>query len=200
MGSALASPGRVALGPKACGLSLRGAEPALPSNRLLERRFAVLAANDGGKESDMDQPTAEAVLKKLAPLVGEWRVTATGPAGEPWPGESHTSFEWHDSAAHLVQRSSIETPEAPNSISIIGCDAANGTYYQLYSDDRGVCRVYGMSIGDGEWRLWRDGRPFSQRFTGKFEDDGRKIVGRWEKAEDGTNYTTDFDLTYSRVQ
>ncbi len=66
--------------------------------------------------------------------------------------------------------------------SIIGCDAANGTYYQLYSDDRGVCRVYEMSIGDSEWKLWRDGEPFPQRFTGRFDDDGRTIVGRWEKA------------------
>jgi hypothetical protein len=40
-----------------------------------------------------------------------------------------------------------------------GCDAANGTYYQLYSDERGVCRVYEMSIGNGEWRLWREGEP-----------------------------------------
>ncbi len=84
--------------------------------------------------------------------------------------------------------------------SIIGCDAANGTYYQLYSDDRGVCRVYEMSIGDSEWKLWRDGEPFPQRFTGRFDDDGRTIVGRWEKAEDGTNYPTDFDLTYSRLE
>jgi hypothetical protein len=42
----------------------------------------------------------------------------------------------------VVQRSTVEMPEAPNTISIIGCDAANGTYYQLYSGDRGVCRVY----------------------------------------------------------
>ena len=28
-------------------------------------------------------------------------------------------------------------------------DAANGTYFQLYTDDRGVCRIYEMSIGDG---------------------------------------------------
>ena len=72
-------------------------------------------------------------------------------------------------------------------VSIIGCDAANGTYYQLYSDDRGVCRVYEMSIGDSEWKLWREGEPFTQRFTGRFEDDGRTIAGRWELAEDGTN-------------
>jgi len=35
----------------------------------------------------MDQPTAEGALNKLEPLVGEWRLTATPPGGEPWPGE-----------------------------------------------------------------------------------------------------------------
>src|SRR5207302_9632348 len=123
-------------------------------------------------------------LRKLEPLVGEWRLTAISAGGEPWPGEARASFEWHDSGAHLIQRSSADLPQAPNTISIMGCDAANGTYYQLYSDDRGVCRVYGMSIDDHEWRLWREGEPFAQRFRGRFEDGGRKIVGRWESAED----------------
>jgi hypothetical protein len=91
-----------------------------------------------------------------------------------------------------------EFPEAPDNVSIIGCDAANGTYFQLYSDERGVCRVYEMSIGNGEWKLWREGEPFSQRFTATFSDDGNTITGRWEIAEDGTNYSTDFDLIYSR--
>lgn len=31
-------------------------------------------------------------------------------------------------------------PDAPDSISTIGCNATNGTYFQLYSDERGVCR------------------------------------------------------------
>jgi hypothetical protein len=56
-----------------------------------------------------------------------------------------------------------------------------------------------MSIGDGEWRLWREGEPFPQRFIGRFEDGGDTIVGRWEKAEDGTSYETDFDLIYRKV-
>ena len=148
----------------------------------------------------MKQPTAEEALKKLEPLLGEWRMTATPPGGEPWPGEGRTSFEWHDSGAHVVERSTVDIPGVPDGDSIIGCDAANGTYYQLYSDDRGVCRVYEMSIGDGEWKLWREGEPFPQRFTGRFDDDGRAIVGRWEKDEDETNYTIDFDLTYTRVE
>jgi hypothetical protein len=147
----------------------------------------------------VDQPTAEEALKALEPLVGEWTLEAIPPGGEPWPGEARTSFEWHDSGAHLLQRWTVEVPEAPDGVAIIGCDAANGTYYQLYSDDRGVCRVYEMSIRDGEWKLWREGPPFPQRFTARFEDDGNTIAGRWELAEDGANYTADFDLIYRRV-
>ena len=89
----------------------------------------------------MDQPTAEEALKRLEPLVGEWTLEARPPDGPPWPGEARTTIEWHDSGAHLVQRSTVDMPEAPDSISIMGCDAANGTYFQLYSDERGVCRV-----------------------------------------------------------
>ena len=147
----------------------------------------------------MDQPAAEAALRALDPLVGEWSLEARPPGGEPWPGGGRATFEWHDSGAHLIERSTVEVPEAPDGVSIIGCDAANGTYYQLYSDERGVCRVYEMSIDAHEWKLWRVGEPFAQRFTATISDDGQTISGRWELAEDGTNFTTDFDLTYRRI-
>jgi len=148
----------------------------------------------------MEQPTAQKALKAMEPLVGEWIVEAIGPGGDPWPGKARATIEWHDSGAYLVERTMIEMPEAPDAVKIMGCDAANGSYYQLYSDDRGVCRVYEMSIGGREWRLWRTGQPFPQRFTGLFEDDGDTIVGRWEKAEDGKNYETDFALIYRKVR
>jgi len=147
----------------------------------------------------MDQPTAEEALRRLEPLVGEWSLEARWPDGEPWPGGGHATFAWHASGAHLVQRATAELPEAPDNISIIGCDAANGTYFQLYSDERGVCRVYEMSIGNGEWRLWREGEPFAQRFTAAISDDGNTITGRWEAAENGADYTTDFDVVLRRA-
>jgi hypothetical protein len=147
----------------------------------------------------MDQPTAEQALGELERLVGEWSVEATGPGGELPPSGGRATFEWHDSRAHLVARSTPELAEAPDSVSIIGCDAANGTYVQLYSDERGVCRVYEMSIGAGEWMLWREGEPFSQRFTAQISDDGNTITGRWELAEDFTTYKTDFELVYRRI-
>ena len=148
----------------------------------------------------MDQPTAEQALQRFEPLIGEWKLEAIGPDGQPWPGEASATFEWHDSGAHVVERAHIELPEAPDSVCILGCDAANGAYYQLYSDERGVCRVYEMSIDASEWKLWRTGDPFPQRFTATFEDGGDTIRGRWELAEDQENYVTDFDLIFRRVQ
>jgi hypothetical protein len=124
----------------------------------------------------MDQPTAQEALKRLEPLVGEWILEAKPPDGPPWPGEARATIERHDSGAHLVARSTVDVPEAPDSISIMGCDAANGTYFQLYSDERGVCRVFETSIADGRWELWREGEPFSQRFTVTISDDGETIV------------------------
>ena len=56
-----------------------------------------------------------------------------------------------------------------------------------------------MSLGDDEWKLWREGDPFPQRFTATISEDGDKISGRWKKAEDATNYTTDFYLAYTRI-
>ena len=147
----------------------------------------------------IDQPTAANALKQLEQLLGEWTMVATPPGGPSWPGEARTTFEWMAGDQLLLVRSTIEIPEAPNGISVIGCDGGNGTYTQVYTDDRGVCRIYGMSIGDGEWRLWREGDPFDQRFTGRFSDDGDRIDGQWEaRTDDG--WEIDFQLVYTRVR
>ena len=146
----------------------------------------------------MDQPTAERALKEMEVLVGEWRQTATPAGGEPWPGEGKASFRWLEGGQLLLERSTVEMPEAPDGVCVYGCDAANGTYYQLYTDDRNVCRVYQMSIGNGEWKLWREGEPFNQRFTATISEDGNRIEGRWEYDE-GDGWKTDFDLVYTRV-
>jgi hypothetical protein len=147
----------------------------------------------------MDQPTAEAMLRALDRLVGEWTMAAGPPSGPPWPGGARVRFDWLEGGAFLIQRWTVELPEAPDGTAIIGCDAANKTYYQLYSDERGVCRVYEMSLDDNQWTLRRAGAPFAQRFTGTFSADGASITGRWELAEDGEHWRTDFDVTYTKV-
>ena len=144
-----------------------------------------------------DQPTAEHALRELDPLVGAWTLEATPPGGPPWAGGARITFAWMEGEQLLIGRSTSEAPEAPDSICAIGCDAANGRYVQLYTDDRGVCRVYEMQIGDGEWRLFREGEPFDQRFTGRFHEDGNRVDGRWE-TRTGDRWEVDFDLVYTR--
>ena len=153
----------------------------------------------------MDQPTTETMRRELDHFVGEWTMTATPPGGPPWPGEAQTRFEWHEDGSFLVERWRLDLSEplagAPTSgTSIVGCDAAHGRYVQLYHDNRGVSRVYQMELGAGKWILRREGPPFAQRFTGAFSADGRTITGRWELAEDGEEWKTDFDVTYTRVR
>ena len=47
--------------------------------------------------------------------------------------------------------------------------------------------------------LWRKGEPFAQPFEATFSEDGNTMKGRWEAAEDFTNYRIDFDLVDRRV-
>ena len=110
------------------------------------------------------------------------------------------TFEWLEGVPLLIERWHVDMPEAPDGVAVIGCDGMSGSYYQLYTDERDVQRVYEMSLQDGVWKLWRDGAPFSQRFRGTFSEDGRTIAGRFEIAEDGNGWKTDFDLTYRKVE
>ncbi|MGW4770001.1 hypothetical protein ACWEO2_18380 [Nocardia sp. NPDC004278] len=147
----------------------------------------------------MNQSTNESARKRLQVLVGEWTMQAGPPGGPPWPGAGRVTFEWLTGTPLLVQRWHIDLPEAPDGVAVIGCDGMSDTYYQLYTDDRDVQRIYEMTLTDGSWTLHRDGKPFAQRFTGRFSDDGTTIRGRWELAEDRRTWKTDFDLTYTKI-
>jgi hypothetical protein len=141
----------------------------------------------------------ETARQRLEALVGQWAMEAAPPGGPPWPGEARVSFAWMEHAPLLIQRWHTDHPDAPDGTAVIGCDGRNDTYFQLYTDERDVQRIYAMSLANRVWKLWRDGEPFAQRFTGTLSDDGQSIAGRWEIAEDGSTWRTDFNLTYRRT-
>jgi hypothetical protein len=145
-------------------------------------------------------------LARLDALVGEWDLQASV-GGRPMGG-GRTTFEWLDAGAFLVQRADAEPAEqtpaewVANSpfpvTAIIGVDDATEKLCMLYSDARGVCRIYQMSLSNGVWNIWRNAPGFFQRFAGTFSSDGRTISGSWEGSEDGSNWKPDFDLTYTK--
>ncbi len=131
-------------------------------------------------------------LEELDALVGDWVL------GDPAAPVGRTSFSWLEGGRFLIQRWTIDIPGAPDGIAIIGEDEGSGELVQHYYDSRGVARVYGMSLEDGVWKLWREGADFSQRYTGRLSEDGGTIDGAWEISEDGSSWEHDFDLVYTR--
>ena len=148
----------------------------------------------------MSQSVETKARERLEAFIGKWSLEAGPPDGPPWPGGGWATFEWMKDAPLLIQRSHADLPEAPDGFAVIGCDGKNDGYYQLYTDDRDVQRLYAMSFDDdGVWKLWREGEPFDQRFEGRFSEDGNTIEGRFEINE-GDGWRTDFDITYTRVE
>ncbi|HEX3796113.1 MAG TPA: hypothetical protein VHV57_16590 [Acidimicrobiales bacterium] len=142
-------------------------------------------------------------LHDLEPFIGQWRMVPRFDLNADAAPRALASFEWLPGKRFLVQRWEVEHPEAPDGIAIIGFYNAEGTYLQHYFDSRGVARVYEMSFADNVWTLQRiAGDPdFSRRFIGRFGADGRSIVGSWESSNDlGSNWTLDFELTYTKVE
>jgi hypothetical protein len=136
----------------------------------------------------------------LEAFVGKWEVELVFPSDPPLKAQTQASFEWLDDRRFfLVYRLGTEGPGFPGARCLIGGDDTLETYSVLYSDSRGVARLYQMSLRDGVWRQWRDDPSFSQRFSATFSEDGRTIKAKWEKAEDGVNWKHDFDLTYTKV-
>jgi len=141
------------------------------------------------------QPTSS--LHQFDILVGEWNMVGTHP-GLPSPVHGHSSFEWLRERALLVWRFDWERPGPPSAISVIGHDDTVDTHSMLYADERGVARIYQMSLDGGLWKMWRDSAGFSQRMTGAFSEDGNTVVVHGELSRDGSNWEQDLDVTYTR--
>jgi hypothetical protein len=152
----------------------------------------------------MDEPIEGRRLEALEPFIGRWDLDPTFSFPTPEGATGRVVFEWMTGGRFLVERWEVSIPEAPDGIAIIGLDRDGDGYLQHYFDSRGVARVYRMGFTWGVWTLRRtepDFSPldFSQRYSGRFSDDGSTIEGAWEISLDGETWEKDFDLTYRRV-
>ena len=138
----------------------------------------------------------EAAIEQLEPLIGEWRADALG-------GVGRAVFEWTLDGAFLTQRTELDHPEAPSSLSIYAVNLRGDGFTNHYFDSRGIVRVLSMTFSDGVWTMLRESEDFSalnfqQRWTGRFSDDGRRIDGTWE-INHGDKWEKDFDMVYVKT-
>jgi hypothetical protein len=142
-------------------------------------------------------------LDQLAAFIGEWKIEITSMSFREDPSAAvrgHSSFEWLEGGSFLIQHSGSADSDFPRSVAVMAPDDAAGTYAMLYSDSRGVSRLYRMTFSGTTWTLWREFPGFSQRFHGTFTEDGNLITARWERSTDGSDWELDFALTYTRVR
>jgi hypothetical protein len=152
------------------------------------------------KDSELQPPQPTRALKQFDILVGEWTMLGTHPQ-LPAAVRGHSSFEWLRPGALLVWHFDWEHGQKiPSAYSVIGQDDAVEPCAMLYTDERGVARIYQMSLTGGVWKMWREAPGFSQRMTGTFSDDGNTITWHGELSTDGSTWEPDLSVTYTRKQ
>ncbi len=137
-------------------------------------------------------------MAQLEPLIGEWDLTLS----DVWfldEGKATVhgwaTFEWLGDA-FVVMRSSMGEDYSTWDF-VLGRNDATDQFIALYHDERGVCRVFDMTFGDGEWVMLREDPDFHQRFVSTVEPN--RIAARAEASEDqGRTWRKDFDLTFER--
>ena len=170
--------------------------------------------SDGDDAHDAPRVVVAATAAARAPLdwlIGAWATEATHPAMPGAVVHGTTEIEWLEGERFLAIRSRNDHPDFPDAISILGdmgsdrVDHGRGTAVEVqtslhmhYFDSRGVFRVYETRVSDDCWQWWRTAMGFSQRFTGRFTDDGDTIVGRSQLCEDGVHWADDLAITYRR--
>jgi hypothetical protein len=152
------------------------------------------------KDSEQQPPQPTRSLKQFDVLVGEWTMVGTHPH-LPSAVQGHSSFQWLREGALLTWHFDWEHGQGiPNAFSVIGQDDAVEPCSMLYTDERGVARIYQVNLVDGVWKMWRDAPDFSQRMTGTFSDDGNTITWHGELSRDGSTWEPDLSVTYTRKQ
>ena len=141
-------------------------------------------------------------LRDLDQLIGEWTLEATHPAFPDLVVPGRSSFEWLDGGKFMMQRSTADHPDFPNSISVIGAmsdDEEDQRLSMHYYDSRGVHRVYSVEMSEDVLRIARDAPGFSQRLEAKLADDGSTLAGTWLLSRDDEAWDDDLEITYRRA-
>jgi hypothetical protein len=153
---------------------------------------------DMSKDTQQQPPQPTRSLKQFDSLIGEWMMVGTHPH-LPSSVQGHSTFEWLREGALLVWHFNWEDGKGiPNAYSVIGQDDALEPCSMLYTDERGVARIYQMTLADGVWKMWRESTGFSQRMTGTFSADGNTITWQGELSRDGSTWEPDLMVTYTR--
>jgi steroid delta-isomerase-like uncharacterized protein len=145
----------------------------------------------------MAQTERNPELEAFDSIVGEWTLEATHPMFPAMVVKGHMTYEWLEGERFLIQRSSNDHPDFPDSISVIGF--VDEKLVAHYFDSRGVFRIYAVAMEGDTLRMWRDEPGFSQRLEAKLSDDGATLAGVWQLSRDDETWADDLAIAFTRA-
>lgn len=139
-------------------------------------------------------------LERLAEIfVGNWTLSVTNQwwLDDPTTVTSGTATcEWLGDSFIRLQ---AEFGGVPTWDFVFGRNDARDEFVALYHDDRGVLRVFDVTLDGGAWTMSRTDPDFHQRFLGRV--DGDRMVSEADASEDeGVTWRKDFDLIFERAR
>jgi hypothetical protein len=131
-------------------------------------------------------------------FVGDWELTITNQwwLDDPSTVTSRTATcEWLGDSFIRLQ---AEFDGEPTWDFVFGRNDARDHFVVLYHDERGVLRVFELTLDDGSWIMFRTDPDFHQRLVGRVEGD--RIIGHADASDDqGVTWRKDFDLIFART-
>ena len=95
-------------------------------------------------------------------------------------------------------RTEVDEPQFPGGVAIIGSGVA-GNSTMLYFDERGVARLFDVTLGDRTLTRRRDDPDFAQSATITAED-GDRLVSKGRMSKKGGAWTDDLSQTFERAE
>ncbi len=156
-------------------------------------------------------------LQRVADVfVGDWNVaitnqrwvedktaTTNGTAKGEWLGDAFVQVRlWFegdgDEVFGATARGDLADVGEPAMHFVFGRSDARDRFIALSHDERGVLRVFDLTLDGESWMLHRGDPDFHQRLIGRVE--GNRIVAHPDMSEDeGATWIKDFDMTFTRV-
>lgn len=137
-------------------------------------------------------------LAGLNAFVGAWRTTgrirATAGAAETWLDALDT-YEWMPGGRFLVHHVRARMGEDEvHALEITGYDTRTGRFVlRSFDNHGGFATSYGELRGR-HWTIVGD----SERFAGRFSEDGERLTGSWEATQDGRTWRPWMDITLTK--
>jgi hypothetical protein len=155
-------------------------------------------------------------LERVGDLfVGDWSVSITnqrwlddkttitrGIAKGEWLGDAFVQLRaWFEGDGDAIFGETA--PESPDDLGepalhfVFGRSDARDQFLALSHDERGVLRVFDLTLEADRWALHRADPDFHQRLIGRVEDN-RILVHPDISEDEGKTWVKDFDMTFTR--